>query len=138
MKRFGISLLTALTIVTLLPTGTPAADPQTMSLASTDQLKSLEGQWFGTWRSSRGNVGMFSAKIQLESSTNHLRATFTEESIRNSSSWEAIGQVNDKGELIFVGPERVETLRLDSNGKLIGTYQWKTKPSHGDLELTKK
>jgi hypothetical protein len=100
--------------------------------------KMLAGSWSGTWRSARGSTGMISVVIHLvDSDGKALRGEFSE-SGRLITKWVAPGELNDKGEIVFDGADRTDTLQLKAEGLLVGHYEWKTNPSTGTTELRKK
>jgi len=133
MKPLFVALLAGFLVLNSYPV---ALQPVSADAAD---LTALEGQWPGTWRSSRGNTGMISVVIRLvDPITKEFTAKFSESGLL-VTQWEAKGKLNEKGEIAFEGAERVDTLRLDDEGKVLkGTYQWKTKSSHGTTEFRKK
>lgn len=106
--------------------------------ASVDDLGLLEGSWAGSWRSARGNTGMISVKIQVvDPSDKRLKGEFSE-SGRVVTNWLATGKPNEKGEIVFDGPDRTDTLELKAADLLVGRYAWKTNPSTGTTEFRRK
>ncbi len=142
MKKLGVVLLVmATTSGFLLARGavSSAADPSVRS----EQLKVFEGNWSGIWRSARGNTGSIGIVIQIDSVTNRLKGSFFEVG-RTTSKWQATGQMNEKGEVVFPGDDfpgdkRTDTVWLEEGGKvLLGAYKYQKSSSTGTYRLQGK
>ncbi len=108
-----------------------------------ERLKAFEGNWSGTWRSARDNTGSIGIVIQIDQGTDQLKGSFFEVG-RATSKWQAIGQMNEKGEVVFPGDDfpgdkRTDTLSLDEGGKALqGAYRYQNSSSTGTFRLEKK
>ena len=142
MRSPGLPLLVLVMIFGSLVTGSAIALGQSSSV-QLEQLRAFEGNWFGTWRSARGNTGLIGIVIELDLVTNQLKGSFFEVG-RLTSKWQAIGQINEKGQIVFPGDDfpgdkRTDIVVLEEGGRVLrGEYKYQRSSSTGTFRLDKR
>jgi len=142
MRAFGAVLLAMVMASSFVLTGGPISTAQNPSVQP-EQLKAFEGNWSGTWRSARGNTGSIGIVTQIDPVSNQLKGSLFEVG-RTTSKWQAIGQLNEKGEVVFPGDDfpgdkRTDIVSLDEGGKALrGAYQYEKSSSTGTYRLERK